>query len=70
MSIDPTAFSSPTNPLAHEVHSREFGEDRGSPFARPEHTVGSLRTSPAWPLPCTAPSGSWSPMVTTRLSRS
>lgn len=26
--------------VEHEVHSREFGEDRSSPFGRPRHTVG------------------------------
>lgn len=39
--------------VEHEVHSREFGEDRGSPFGRPRHAVGMFRIPAARPLPCT-----------------
>ncbi len=39
--------------VEHEVHSREFGEDRGGPLGRPRHSVGRLRTPAALPFPRT-----------------
>lgn len=39
-----------TATVEHEVHSREFGEDRGCAFGRPGHSVGVL------PIPVRLPS--------------
>lgn len=39
--------------VEHEVHSREFGEDRRSPLGRPRHAVGMLFAPVVWPFPRT-----------------
>ncbi len=39
--------------VEHEVHSREFGEDRSCPFGRPRHAVGMFHTPAALPFPRT-----------------
>lgn len=38
--------------VEHEVHSREFGEDRGGPLGRPRHSVGMFLDPVALPFPC------------------
>lgn len=39
--------------VEHEVHSREFGEDRGGSFGRPQHAVGIFALPVALPFPRT-----------------
>lgn len=39
--------------VEHEVHSREFGEDRCRPFGRPRQTVGIVFRPDLFPLPHT-----------------